>query len=114
MNPQQVMDRLVLIPTLLSEKNDNYLSLMKLRSKSEGEYNIAVAKKTLELKQDGNSITLIDKLVKGDKVVANFKWKLDVAYGVENACMQSIKDLRSESDSLRSLLTWLRSEKGNG
>ena len=71
---------------------------------------IAVAEKTMRLKMDGNSITLIDKLVKGDKLVSDLKLKFDIAEGVEKACLQAIKDARSAVDSYRSLLAWKKAE----
>ena len=99
---------------LLSQKNEEYIVLVKKRAEAERRYNIAVATETFTLKNDGQSITIIDKLVKGAKAVSDYKYEYDVAQGVERACLESIKDIRTNIDSYRSLLTWLRAEMTGG
>jgi len=104
------MDGLVQKNQLLSHKNDEYLDLIKKRAEAERVYNMAVAEKTMRLKMDGMAIGMIDKLVRGDATVSGLKLKLDVAEGVERACLNGIKDLRSAVDTYRSLLAWLKAE----
>ena len=95
---------------MLTQKNEEYLSLVESRAQAERGYNISVATKTIELKAGGESIGIIDKLVRGDTNVAQLKYELDVAEGVMKACMQSIKAITIQIDSYRSLLTWARAE----
>lgn len=95
---------------LLTSKNAEYLRLVEQRAEAERLYNIAAAEKTMNLKADGNSISLIDKLVKGDRHVAKLKLNLDIAQGIERACLESIKDIRASIDTYRSLLAWLKAE----
>lgn len=109
-NPQELITGVQEKNRLLSLKNDEYAILIEERASSERAYNIAVAEKTIALKIEGNSIGLIDKLVRGDKTIAQLKYQLDVAEGVEKACLQAIKNLRSAIDTYRSLLSWLKAE----
>ena len=85
--------------------------MVEARAQAERAYNIAVACKTVELKGEGNPITVIDKMVKGDKAVAELKYKYDVAEGVCRACLMSIKSLVVGIDTYRSLLAWMKEEK---
>jgi hypothetical protein len=110
MTPAQIMEGMAAKNRLLTQKNEEYLQLVEKRAQAERDYNIALTHKTIELKTEGNSITLISTLVKGDRTVADLKYKMDVAYGVEKACLESIKDIRTQVDTYRSLLTWLRAE----
>lgn len=110
MTPQQIMDGMAEKNRMLTQKNEEYVKLVKTRAQAEQAYNIAVAKTTMEEKAGGQSITLIDKIVKGNKIVANLKYELDVAEGVMKACQQSIKSLTIAVDTYRSLLAWLKAE----
>jgi len=98
---------------MLSQKNDEYLDLVEKRAQAERAYNIAVAEKTIQLKTEGHSITLINTLVKGDKTVAKLKYEYDVAEGIEKACLNVLRNLRTAVDTYRSLLAWLKAEKTN-
>ena len=114
MTPQEIMDGLQAKNRLLTQKNEEYITLVEKRAQAERKYNLAVACKTLDFKAEGNSISLIDKLVKGHKVVLDRKLNYDIAVGVERACLESIKDIREAIGSYRSLLTWLRAEMTGG
>jgi hypothetical protein len=109
-SPQEIMDGLAEKNRLLSHKNDEYATLVEERAGNEREYNIATARKTMELRGKGEPIGLVDKLVKGDNLCAQLKYEFEVSLGVEKACLQSIKNLRSAIDTYRSLLSWLKSE----
>jgi len=109
LTPGIIIENMVEIITELSEKNDEYVNLSKDRAGIERDYNLAVAKKTLELKNLGYPIGIIKEVVKGEKV-AELKFSLDVAVTVENACLQAIKDLRSACDVYRSILAWKKAE----
>lgn len=110
MTPPEIMNGMAAKNRMLTQKNDEYLQLVEKRAQSERAYNIALTQKTIALKIEGNSITLINTLTKGDPIVAELKYKMDVAYGIEKACLESIKDIRTQVDTYRSLLTWLRAE----
>ena len=110
MNPSEIMRGMQEKNRLLSAKNDEYKMLVEKRAEAERAYNVAVATEAFTLKNDGCAISLIDKLIKGSKVVSDLKYALDVTQGVERACLESVKDIRTAIDSYRSLLTWLRAE----
>ena len=93
---------------MLTQKNEEYVELSEKRAQAERAYSIAVAKETLKQKAEGQSITIIDKVVKGS--VADLKYTLDASEGVLKACLNSIKALTIAIDTYRSLLTWLRAE----
>lgn len=95
---------------LLQEKTEEYLRLTEKRAEAERNHHIAVAKKTLKLKDAGNSITLIRDLVKGNDKVAQLKYELDIAEGILRACTESMKDIRTAIDSYRSILSWKKAE----
>lgn len=110
LTPQQVMDGMSERNRMLTQKNDEYVTLIEKRAQAERTYNISVATTTISLKSTGTPVTIIPTLVKGDKMVADLKYTFDVAVGVEKACLESIKDVRSKIDSYRSLLAWMKAE----
>jgi len=95
---------------LLQEKTEEYLQLSEKRAEAERNYNIAVAKNILLLRDTGQSITIIKDLVKGDVRVAELKYQLDVSEGVLRACTESMKATLSAIDSYRSILSWKKAE----
>ena len=95
---------------LLQEKTEEYLILTEKRAQAERNYHIAAAKKTFIFKSEGQSITLIRDLVKGDSMVADLKYTLDVSEGILRACIESMKDIRTAIDSYRSILSWKKTE----
>lgn len=97
----------------LSMKNTELQQYSELAAESKRDYRIQRAKKILELKEKGYPATLIRELCQGDKVVAELKFKFDVAEGVYKACKESINDTRTAIDSYRSLLAWLKTEMHN-
>jgi len=110
MTPAEIINGLAAKNRLLTAKNDEYIELAEKKAQAERDYNIEVRTKTLMCRSDGDPVTVISTLVKGDQVVAKLKFDLDVATAVERACLESIKDLRSQIDTYRSLLSWLKAE----
>lgn len=113
MTPAAIMNGLSEKNRMLTQKNDEYINLVEDRAQAERAFNMAAAEKTLEYKAEGHSITLIDKLVKGDKSVSKLKFEFEVKLGIEKACLEVIKNLRSQIDTYRSLLSWLKAEMTN-
>lgn len=110
MTPAEIMAGMAEKNRQLSMKNDEYVKLVEKRAQAERAYNMGAADKTMRLKADGNSITLISTLVKGDETVSRLKLDFDIALGIERACLESIKGIRSAIDTYRSLLAWLKAE----
>ncbi len=111
MTPQQIMDGMASKNRDLTSKNDELIGLTESAAQKKRDYLIALTSETTTLKIAGEKITLIPALAKGDKIVAELGYKWDVAEGILLACRERIKDLRTQVDTYRSLLTWLRSEK---
>ncbi len=95
---------------LLEEKTEEFITLTKERAENERNYSKELAKEMLQLKLDGQSITLIKDLTKGNPMVADLKFKLDVSEGVMRACSKSIANISLAIESYRSILTWKRAE----
>lgn len=53
--------------------------LIDRKVQAERNYDVAVSKKTLELKTSGNPITLITKMVAGDKVISELNLECNLA-----------------------------------
>lgn len=114
MTPGSIMEGLTKKNRLLTSKNDEYLELAEKKAQAEKNYNIVVTQMILTAKQDGHPVTLIPKIVAGDTVVAELKFQYDVACAIERACLEAIKDIRSQIDTYRSLLSWLKAELTGG
>jgi len=110
-NPTKMINGAMEKNRLLSAKNDEYKNLAEKKAEAERTLNVQFAKTMLNLKASGNSVTMIKDLTKGDVIVSELKYKHDIACAVFDACRESIKDLRTQIDTYRSLLTWLREEK---
>jgi len=94
---------------LLNSKNVEYSQLIEDRAQKKRDWRIAYARKILELSDD--PVTIRKELVSGDREVSKLEMKYEVALGVEKACIESMKDLRSQLDILRSYLSWHKSER---
>jgi len=114
MSPDEALRGLEEKNRQLTMKNDEYTPLTERYAAAKRDYRIARAKKMMEIKMAGTSITLIPNLANGDGIVADLRYKMDVAEGVVKANVESMKDIRSAIDSYRSILTWLREEKTRG
>ena len=113
MTPQEIMDKMRDATMELGMKNQEMQRYSLAYAEAEQNYNIAVAVKMLEYKADGMPVTIIDKLVKGDKHVASLRLELLRAEAVRDACIQRARDLREEIGVWRSILTWEREEYRN-
>ena len=111
MNPQKIMDGMAAKNRELTAKNDELERLYGDHAEAERVFNIQYAVKLVSLRMAGEPITLAKDLAKGDKVIAGLFYDVKIAEGVLNACRERIKDLRSQIDTYRSLLSWLKSEK---
>lgn len=111
MNPNEIISGIQAKNQLLGQKNEELKTLSEDMGRAKRDYAVAYAGKILELKGEGKAATLILDLAKGDKHVAELRYKKDVAKGVYDACRESIKDIRTALDSYRSILTWEREER---
>lgn len=114
LSPPEVMDMLNHDWRNMGKQNANMIKLGRIRAEKEQAYQVAIARKALELKNAGHAVSLVDKLAKGDLTVSKAKWELDVAQVEFDACRESIRDLREHIGILRSILTWMRVEWQSG
>jgi beta-xylosidase len=114
MNPGQRMEMLDDKKRLLQAKNDEYKELVFTRATAEYQYNVAFATQLVAERLDGTPITIAKELTKGNRAVAKLKMDYEVQMGIERACLESMRDIREAIGADRSILTWLREEKGQG
>ena len=105
----QIVERLC---RTLTQKNDEYGTLADTRALAEKEYKMAVREQVLRHKSDGHPATLIPKLVEGHKLVAELKFKMDVADALVRANIESCRSAVNQIDAARSILSWLKQELG--
>lgn len=98
---------------VLSAKNAELIRYSEQRAEAEKVYNTAMAQKILKMRSQGESISIIKDVAKGDNYVAQCKLNYEKALAIENACKESMKDIRSSIDMARSILTWQRMEYYN-
>ena len=111
-NPQRIMDGMIEKNRQLSLKVDELVALSESMATAEREYNISYAKRLLELKSEGNAITLCQTLAKGDKSVSERLFNFRVAEAMLDACRKQIYALNTAIDTYRSLLSWEKAEMG--
>ena len=112
-NPAEVMTGMENDKRLLGAKNQEYLRLVQNRAEARKVYRMAYKSQLLRERADGQSITLVKDIVNGDRDVAQYELNYEIALGIEKACLESMKDIRSSIDAARSLLTWFRNERYN-
>jgi hypothetical protein len=110
MTPQEIMNGMQKKNQQLSAKNDELPELAESMAQAERDYNVAYAKKLLELKSDGMAISLAKEIAKGDKVIADLLFAYRVAEAVYDSCKKKIASLNTAIDTYRSLLSWQKSE----
>ena len=109
-DPQSLMNGMVHKNNELSLKIDELTDLAENMAQAERDFNVAYARKLLELKTDGNAITTAKDLAKGDSAVADLLFKFRVAEAVHNACKKRIDALGTGIDTYRSLLSFRKQE----
>ena len=112
-NPAEVMAGMEDDKRLLSSKNQEYLRLVQQRADARKAYRMAYKSQLLKERADGQSVTLVKDIVNGNKYVAECELNYEIALGIEKACLEGMKDIRSSIDAARSILTWYRAEKYN-
>ena len=106
LTPIEIMNGMIAKNHELDAKTKEYATLLDVCVECEHDYQVARAKKTLELRNNGESVTLIPTLIKTDETVADLRFMHHAAEAKSKACLQAIKDIRVMIDSYRSLLAW--------
>jgi len=95
---------------LLASKNAEYLRYNQQWADAKEAYAVALKQKLLALRARGEPVSLAKDLARGDRNVAQLEKHMIVAEGIMKACKESMEDIRSDQDGLRSLLSWLKAE----
>ncbi|BFN03888.1 hypothetical protein [Clostridium tetani] len=114
MNPGEIMNKLNAAQLALQKGNVELKTLSINKARTEKDYRIALAKKMLILRNvEKYPSNMINDLAKGDEKVAQLRLQRDIAESSYYTAISSIDNLRLEIETLRSLLTWLRTEFKN-
>ena len=110
MDPQKELDGMQQKNILLEAKNTEYAELIEKYAMAKMEHRIAYRTTVIDLKKQGEAVTTMLALAKGDPVVAKLEYTMIVAEGVMKANRESMADLRTAIDSYRSRLAWIKAE----
>ena len=109
-NPAEIIQGMSDNRRLLTSKNEEYLKKNKEYACAKEAYQIALSTKIMDLKSRGEPITTAREIARGNRHVAGLEKNMIIAEGVMKACRDSMSDIRSDQDGLRSLLSWLKAE----
>lgn len=84
---QQIMKEVALMELSIKKVTDYGKEL----AIAERDYNIAVASETLRLKEQSYPVTIISKLVKGNKEIAKLQFERDIADTMYRAANETIQ-----------------------
>lgn len=87
--------------------------LYEAKAQAERDYLVTRAKKILQLKAEGMSVTLINQLAKGDEEVAKKKMEMEVKEAIWDACRKQIYAINTAIDTYRSILSFNKEEYRN-
>lgn len=78
--------------------------LVKKEGETEYAYRVALSSKMLTLKTEGQSITLIPDLAKGDKHVAGLRLEYHIAHGLADSNREAVRACQSSISSVQGLV----------
>ena len=113
MNPQEIMDEIHKAKMELSRLNDNLKNFGIQKEKAERNYRIELRKMLLKLRVDKIPSSIIQDVAKGDERISMLRLERGLAENNYNTCQEALRNKRLELESLRSLLTWERTELKN-
>ncbi len=76
-------------------------------------YRVAVAKEEISLRAQKLPGNLVYDIARGEERVAKLRLDRDISKIDAEVCKEGLKNVRSELEALRSLLTWQRVELQN-
>ena len=107
-DPQSIMELLVTKNNEIGIRIDELPELLENKSIKEKEYSIIFAEIELKLKTEGLNVSVLKEITKGTRVVAEAKFKMDVANGIYKIAIAKIENVHDNIDTLRSFLAWHR------
>jgi len=112
-NPGEIIKIMSSKNGTLGRINGELPEMAEKKAQADRDYKVARAKKIMELKAEKMPVTLILKVVDGDKLVSELEFKSKVQDEMYRIKLESLKDTRIAIDTCRSLLTWKREEYKN-
>ncbi|MDS1004956.1 hypothetical protein P9J83_15840 [Clostridium sporogenes] len=114
MTPIEIIEKIKTCQQALTRGNTELKTLGIKKAKSEHDYKVALRKEMLKLRNiDKYPSNMINDLSKGNDKVAELRLKRDIAESSYYTAISAMDNLRLEIETLRSLLTWLRTELKN-
>ena len=96
--------------TLIESQPD----LVEKHGKAEYAYRVSLSSEMLRLKTDGQSVTLIPDLAKGNKEVANLRLEYHIAEGLADSNREAIRATTSSISSIQCLVAVERARSDKG
>jgi hypothetical protein len=112
-NPIQIMQKLEQAIQALGQGNIQLKSLGVKKSDAERKYKIALSKELLRLRLDKQPVTIIQDLAKGNELISQLRLERDLSENAYTVCVEAMRNTRIEVETLRSFLTWERTELSN-
>ncbi|WP_455798946.1 hypothetical protein [Clostridium butyricum] len=110
MNPQQIMDEIQKCRNDLSRLNENLKNFGIQREKTERVYRIELSKMLLKLRLEKIPSNIVQDVAKGDERISLLRMNKGLADNSFITCQEALRNKRLELETLRSLLTWERTE----
>lgn len=111
MNHQELETEMLKAARTLTQQIDRYRAEGENYAVAKHDYSVALSKKLLTLRDEGQSVSLAESLAKGDERVAEYREQKDVAYARWRAAGAHIGVLQSQVDICRTLFAWERQER---
>lgn len=102
--PAQLKSELVTLGRNLTVKTNEYKGLCLDYAAKERDYSIAFEARATALRVEGMPVTIIERMVKGDKVVAGLRYQRDVSKGILKACESAMNNIRVVIQLYQSIL----------
>lgn len=110
LDPNRILNHLEKLVARLGEKNTEYQKLGVATAEKERAWKILRSVQVLKARNKGTPVTLIKTVVDGEEAVALACYEYQCAQAVQNACLESMRNIREGIGAYRSFLTWMRAE----
>lgn len=113
MQVQQIISNMDRCLMAMQKGNVEYKSLGLKKALAEKNYRIALRKEIIKLRAEGNKVTLIYDMARGNEEVAKLRLERDITEINYTVCRDSLIYYGKELEILRSQLSWAKVEFKN-
>lgn len=113
LTPGEIIDLLNKKVYELSRMNMQLDKWANEKDKAESMYQQELSKELLRLRSEKVPLVIIKEVAKGNMQISKLRYQREFAKSSYILCINKQKNLRSEIETLRSQLAWLRVEYGN-